>query len=974
MTFRSPGQPRPPAGRPIVLPRWPKFLIPVVAVAIAVIVVVSVAAGVWTDYLWFRSVSYTSVFSTTYGTKWLLFLVTALFMAAVVGINAWLAYRLRPAYRPAAPDQQNLEGYRTILDPHRRLMLGLLLGLIGLISGLAAASSWRTWLLFANRTSFRATDPQFHLDISFFVFVYPFLRMVLTYLFTAVLLSLAVSVLVHYLYGALRPQVKGQRATTAARTHLFMLVGIFVLLKAVAYWVDRYGIDFSQRGIVRTGASYTDVNAILPAKTVLAVIAVICAALFFAGAVRRNTLLPAVGFGLLVLSAVIIGGVYPAIIQQFVVKPNELVKETPYLAREITSTRGAYGIAGVRVIPYSAISTEPPAQLANQVTSVADVRLLDPGVVSQTFQQLQQVKSYYKFASVLSVDRYLLPATTVPQDTLVGVRDMGGPPAGQANWINSHLVYTHGFGVVAAEASTTQPSGTPTFTESDIPPTGKLGLSQPRVYFGEQETSYAIVGGHQRELDYPNQSTGGQQNTTYTGGGGVPVGSALNRLLYAIKYRQLNILLSGAIDGNSKIMYIRDPLSRVAKVAPFLTLDGDPYPVVSGGQILWVVDGYTATNDYPYAQRLSLQGATANSYSPGGSASGQINYIRNSVKATVNAYTGAVTLYQWDPKDPVLNTWMKAFPGIIKPRNAIPHSTQNDLMAHLRYPEVLFEAQRQILAQYHVQEPQEFYGGQNFWTVPNDPSSSAPNPPSQPPYYLTMTMPGYSQPEFSLTTSFAPRGRPNMAAYMAVDSNPQSTDYGTIRVLELPQDTAIAGPEQVRNLFESFPTAAKELSLFRQGGSSVTKGNLITLPVGGGLVYFEPVYVSAAAAANSGSYPTLKRVFVYYNGQVGYANTLQAALAQVFTGVPSQPGTGGNQGTGPGGTKVSPTVLKFLQQAESFYSQAQQALKRGDFSAYGRDIGKMKEALDKAKQAAQGGSPTAKGPSATPSPSARSTG
>ena len=668
MTFRSPGHPRPPVGRPIVLPRWPKLLIPVVAGVIALIIVISVVAGVWTDYLWFHSVGYTSVFDTTYGTKWLLFFVTAIFMMAVVGFNAWLAYRIRPAFRPSAPDQQGLEGYRTIIDPHRRIALGLLLGLIGLVSGLTAASSWRTWLLFANRTSFGKVDPQFHLDISFFVFVYPFLRMVLTYLFAAVLLSLLVAILVHYLYGALRPQVKGQRATPSARAHLFVLVGIFMLLKAAAYWVDRYGIDFSQRGIVQTGASYTDVNAILPAKTVLAVIAVICAALFFAGALRRNTLLPAVGFGLLVLSAVIIGGVYPAIIQQFVVKPNELVKETPYLSKEIANTRQAYGIAGVQVMPYSATSTEPPALLAKQVTTLPDVRLMDPAVISQSFQQLQQVKSYYKFANVLSVDRYALPGSAAPQDTLIGVRDMSGPPAGQANWINSHLVYTHGYGVVAAPTAGAQPDGTPAFTESDIPPTGDLQLSQngARVYFGEQETSYAIVGGRQAELDYPNESTGGQHNTTYTGGGGVPIGSPLNRLLYAIKYRQLNILLSGAIDGNSKIMYIRDPLSRVAKVAPFLTLDGDPYPVVVGGQMLWVVDGYTTADNYPYSQRLSLQQATTNSYSPGGSASGQVNYIRNSVKATVNAYTGAVHLYQWGGRDPVLATWMKAFPGVIQ--------------------------------------------------------------------------------------------------------------------------------------------------------------------------------------------------------------------------------------------------------------------------------------------------------------------
>ena len=981
MTFRSPGQPRPAANRPLVLPRWPKLLIPVAAGLVALIIVVSVVAGVWTDYLWFRSVGYTSVFGTTYGTKWLLFLVTAIFMAAVVGANAWIAYRLRPPFRPSAADQQSLEGYRTVVDPHRRLVLGLLLGLIGLITGLSAASSWQTWLLFANRTSFHRTDPQFHLDLSFFVFVYPFLRMVLTYLFTAVLISLVVAVIVHYLYGALRPQVKGQRATPAARAHLFVLIGVFVLLKAAAYFVDRYGIDFSQRGVVRTGASYTDVNAILPAKTVLAVIAVLCAVLFFAGAIRRNTLLPAVGFGLLVLSAVLIGGVYPAIIQQFVVKPNEQVKESPYISREIKYTRLAYGVSNARSQPYQAGSSLPAADLGRLVSNLPDVRLMDPAVVSQTFQQLQQVKGYYKFPSVLAVDRYPQPGSATPQDQVIGVRDMDGPPSGQANWINSHLVYTHGFGVVAARASTAQANtGAPAFTESDIPPTGSLGLTQPRIYFGQQETSYAIVGGRQAELDYPNGSTGGQQNTRYTGGGGVPVGSPLNRLLYAIKFRQLNILLSGAIDGNSKIMYIRDPLSRVQKVAPFLTLDGDPYPIVYNGGIDWVVDAYTTTNDYPYSQRIGLGQASTDSYFPSGSvfgAPGQVNYVRNSVKAVVNAYTGQVTLYQWGTNDPILKTWMQAFPGVIQSRTDIPPA----LMAHLRYPEVLFEAQRQILAQYHVQQAEQFYGGQNFWTVPDDPSRSGQAGLSQPPYYLTLSsMPGYKQPEFSLVTSFNPRGRPNMAAFMAVNSNPESPGYGTIRLLELPQDTAFPGPGQVQNDFESDPTVASALTLLRQGGSRVTTGNLVTIPVGGGLVYFEPLYVSQSSGnSNSGSFPTLKRVLVYYNGtgtgtgSIGYAPTLSEALAQVFT-VPGSPppppgSTGGGTGPpSPGGTANS-TVLKYLQQAENFYNQAQTALKNGDLGTYQADLAKVKAALDKAQQAAAGGSAAKPKAGATPQPS-----
>ena len=600
---------------------------------------VSVVAGVWTDYLWFRSVGYTSVFGTTYGTKWLLFLVTAIFMAAVVGANAWLAYRLRPPFRPSAADQQSLEGYRTVVDPHRRLVLGVLLGLIGLITGLSAASSWRTWLLFANRTSFHTQDPQFHLDLSFFVFVYPFLRMVLTYLFTAVLISLVVAVIVHYLYGALRPQVKGQRATAAARAHLFVLVGVFVLLKAAAYWVDRYGIDFSQRGVVRTGASYTDVNAILPAKTVLAVIAVLCAVLFFAGAIRRNTLLPAVGFGLLVLSAVLIGGVYPAIIQQFVVKPNELVKESPYISREIKYTRRAYGVGGVQEQNYQAgvqpargrsrPAGQQPARrpAARPGRGVADLPAAPAG------QGLLQVPQ--------RAGRGPLPAARLGHPAGHRDRRAGhGRPAGRPGQLDQlapglHARLRRGRGPGEHRAGQT---GAPAFTESDIPPTGSLGLKQPRVYFGQQETSYAIVGGRQAELDYPNGSTGGQQNTHYTGGGGVPVGSPLNRFLYAVKFRQLNILLSGAINGNSKIMYIRDPLSRVQKVAPFLTLDGDPYPVVYNGGIDWVVDAYTTTNDYPYSQRIGLRQASTDSYFPNGSvfgAPGQVNYVRNSVKAVV---------------------------------------------------------------------------------------------------------------------------------------------------------------------------------------------------------------------------------------------------------------------------------------------------------------------------------------------------
>jgi uncharacterized membrane protein (UPF0182 family) len=947
-------------------------VIPAVIILVTLAVLISVTAGIWTDFLWYSSVGQTEVFATTYSTKWLLFAVTAVLMVIVVGANIVLAYRMRPEVPPVGPDHQGVEAYRQAIDPHRRAVLVVLLGLIGLISGLAAASSWQTWLLFVNRVPFGLKDPQFHLDISFFVNVYPFLRMVLSFLFAAVLLSLVLSAAVHVLYGGLR-LARRVHPTRGARAHLFVLIGIFVALKAAAYWVDRYGINFSQRGVVQTGASYTDVNAVLPAKTVLAVIAVICAGLFLAGAFQRSSLLPAMGFGLLVLSAVLIGGVYPFIIQQFVVKPNEQVKERPYIAREIRSTRYAYGVANALAVPYTAAATEPRTALARDAAAAPDLRLQDPRVLSAAFQQLQQVKGYYHFAGVLAMDRYNFGSKIVlPQDTIVGIRDMNQPASGQGNWINTHLIYTHGYGVVASTAANSDANGNPDFIESDIPPTPALGLRQPRVYFGHEGASYVIVGGRQPELDYPNASTGGQQNNTYHGGGGVRIGSLGSRLLFAARFRELNILLSSAIDANSRILYIRDPLARVAKVAPFLTLDGDPYPVIVGGQILWVVDGYTTTDNYPYSKRISLQQATSNTYSPGGLAVGpnrQINYIRNSVKATVNAYTGAVHLYQWPPgghASPVLQSWMKSFPGLIQPAKDIPPL----LLPHLRYPEVLLDAQRQILTQFHVQQPAAFYGGQNFWAIPSDPTAPKNVRISQPPYYMTVAMPGASTPEFSLVSLFTPRARPNLAAYMAVNSNPLSPDYGKMVILQLPQDTAIPGPDQIHNNFESYAPASEQLKLLRGGGSKVTLGNLVTIPLGGSLLSVEPVYVSASAVTNSGSYPQLQKVFTFFYygaGQhnVGFGNTLTDSLAQLF-GAAGQPGVPGP----PSGGHVSAAVLQDLSQAEHDYNLAQAALRSGNFSLYGKYILEMKTALDQAQSAASPkSSKPSSSPSASPSPS-----
>jgi uncharacterized protein len=932
VTFRSPG-----FGGRITVGRS-RLLLPVIVILVILVAVFLAFTAIWTDVLWYRSVGFSSVYTKQITTRVLLFFAAGLIMVALLGANMVTAYRLRPAYRPSSVEQQGLDRYRSVVDPHRRLIVIGLLSLVGLLTASAAAGQWRVWLAFLNRQKFGVKDPQFHKDISFFVFTYPLLRVVLGFLFTAVILTFLASLVVHYLYGGVRVQGPGQKVSPAARAHLSVLFGVFVLLKAVAYWFDRWGLAHSERGVV-TGPSYTDVNVVLPAKTILAVIALICALMFFATFFRPGAMLPGMAFGLLVLSAILIGGVFPLLIQTFHVKPNEADKEAKYIGRNITATRQAYDVGGTKVTDYLPNTKLSPAQAKQETSTLPNVRLLDPAVVSPTYQQLQQIKGFYKFPNPLDIDRYPNPAdNNALKDTVVAVREIDGPPSGQANWINSHLVYTHGYGFVAAPGNQVDSQGAPDFTEKNIPPTGALGITEPRIYFGERSPSYSIVGGAgNRELDYPDdKSPTGQHNSSYAGKGGVPVGSAFNRTLYALRFKEKNLLLSGAINSKSRILYNRTPRERVQKAAPWLKVDGNPYPAVVDGRIKWIVDGYTTTPDYPYSERTSLADATKDTntesrVSVAAQPGDRVNYIRNSVKATVDAYDGTVNLYAWDPSDPILKTWMKAFPGTVQPRTAIPA----DLLAHMRYPEDLFKVQRQILARYHVETPQAFYGGQDFWQIPSDPTSEGT---VEPPYYLSVKMPDQPAAGFSLTSTFVPKGKvTNLTAFMAVDSVPTSPTYGQIRILQVPRSQVTPGPEQVQNTFENNPTVSQQLTLLRGPGSRTVSGNLLTLPFGGGFLYVEPVYLQANAGA--GSYPLLKRVLVSYGNDIGFGATLEDALNQVLKG-------GGV--TTPSGPPLqsSEDVQAAIDAANKAYSDAQNALSKSDWTAYGEAQKQLKSALD----------------------------
>jgi uncharacterized membrane protein (UPF0182 family) len=687
------------------------------------------------------------------------------------------------------------------------------------------------------------------------------------------------------------------------------------------------------------------VNATLPAKSILAAIAVICSLLFFANIVRKSWLLPAAGTALMVGSSVLIAGVYPGAVQQFQVKPSESSKEAPYIQRNIDSTRDAFGLAGVEMKDYQATLSTNSGQLASDAATIANIRLMDPNVLSATFRQLQQIKPYYTFPESLDVDRYTVNG--VQRDAVVAVRELNIDGNPSRNWINDHLVYTHGFGFVSAFGNSVDADGKPTFLVGDLPPTTGLGKFEPRIYFGENVPDYSIIGGPKTdtpvEFDYPDDaSANGQKNYTYTGKGGVPMGGLINKLLFAIQYQEQRIVLSSLINSESKILYNRSPRERVAKVAPWLTLDGDPYPAIVDGKVQWIIDGYTTSAGYPYSQTTSLGTATADALTANSAAitaqsNRNINYIRNSVKATVDAYDGTVVLYQWDDKDPVLKTWMKAFPNTVTPKSKM----SDQLLEHIRYPEDMFRVQRDVLSSYHVQTASAFYGGQDFWRVPRDPSTFGANAGAQPPYYMTLEMPGSDKPTFTLTTPFVPRGgRENLSAFAVVDSN-YGPNYGKITVLQLPRSTNVAGPSQVASNFEAKPEVANSLSLLRQGGSDVVLGNLLTLPVGGGLLYVQPVYVKATS--NTAAYPLLQKVLVSFGDVIGFDSSLKGALDQVF---------GGNSGTSSTGTPVTTTtnnasedLKSALQNARQALADGNAALAKGDFAAYGRAQDRLKAAL-----------------------------
>ncbi|MGY0007662.1 UPF0182 family membrane protein [Micromonospora sp. I033] len=945
----------------------------------------------WTDWLWFDEVRYTQVFTGVLATRLLLFLVIGLGMALIVAGNLWLAYRLRPQLRPHSAEQATLERYRMLLSPRLGTWIALTAAVIGLFAGLSAQSRWSQWLLFRNGGSFGVKDPEFGVDVGFYVFQLPFWRYLLGVGFTAVVLALLGALAVHYIFGGVRLQGVGDRMTNAARAHLSTLVAVFVLLKAIAYVLDQRAmlLEYNE-GAKLYGAGYADINALLPAKEILAWIAVVVAVaiIVFSNAWMRNLVWPGIALALLGVSAVAIGGIYPWAVQTFEVKPSARDKEAPYIERSIEATRAAFGLTATKNTGYAANNLVPPASLATDTSVVQNVRLLDPQLVSETYTQLQQVRGFYDFGPKLDIDRYAASGKT--SDYVVGVREInyGELTDQQSNWINRHTVYTHGYGMVAAPANQVVCGGQPYFVsgflgekaqEACSSQAEQIPAKQPRIYYGErmEPDDYAIVGqtgDRNVEFDRPT-STGGEQYYTYTGEGGVEIGSFTRRLLYAIKEQESNFLLSEAVNDDSKLLYVRNPRDRVEKVAPFLTLDGDPYPAVVNGRVLWIIDGYTTAATYPYAERVNLQAETADELTGRGTfqlARENVNYIRNSVKATVDAYDGTVKLYNFDDTDPVLKAWNKAFGGdLVLPKGDIPP----ELAEHFRYPADLFKVQRNLLTKFHVTDPGDFYSGQDFWQVPNVPDAPDSGQ-KQPPYYLFTQFPGQEGPRFQLTAALTPNGRQNLAALVSgsyVDGRPQ------LEVLELPDQTRISGPVQVHQQMTNNGDIRQQLNLLSSNQAQVQYGNLLSLPFADGMLYVEPVYVKSS---NQDAYPLLQKVLLSYGDGGSYvvlANNLSDGIKQLVeqgkragSGAPPPPTTGDNPPT-TGGT-TPPVLTGELAEAagkvQSAIAEVKAAQASGDFERYGRALKALDEAMAAFQQAqAAANPPPAPGPSGSPSAS-----
>lgn len=934
--------------------------IAVVVVIVVVILGLSLRgiATFYTDYLWFQQLHFTSVFRGVLVVQVFLAVFFCVFFFALLLVNLFVADRIAPRFRPAGPEDELVQRYREAVGPHANKVRIVVAVVFALFEGVGTRSQWNNWILFRHGTSFHVKDPQFGKDVGFYVFKLPFIQFFIDWLFVAIVVTLVVTLVFHYLNGGIRVQSPVQRVTPQVKAHISVLLGALALVKAVGYWYERFGLDLSTAHVVE-GATYTDVHADLPALTLLIVIAVFAAGLFIYNIYQKGWTLPIIAVGLWALVWILVGGIYPAVIQALKVSPAEIVKEAPYIQRNINATRAAYDLNNVSQHSFSGNGTLTPADFTNSPTNMTDIeniRLLDPAFVKDSFDKLQEIKSFYIFND-LDVDRYNLGG--VLTQTLTSVREIN-PSDVPSGFVNSRLTYTHGIGVAQSPANETGVSptaGTPNFDISQVPPQSTEGAptlttTGAQVYFGEQQNNYVIVNSSVPELDYQNLNTGEDVTSKYAGTGGVAMGSLLRRAAFALRFGDLNPVISPEVTSKSRIIYVRDISARVQMAAPFLKYDSDPYAVVYNGQIYYIQDAYTTTSRYPYSEAADTSRLTGNS----GLAT-NLNYVRNSVKVVIDAYNGSMKFYVVDPTDPIIQTYEKAFPDLFTPGSQMPAG----LAAHIRYPEDLFRVQTNMYGRYHLTDSNDFYTQANAWTISQDPGSGSPSAITQTtavnaagqtvttsqarmqPVYELMTLPGQTDQSFLLMQPFVPVSpsdkQQNLTALVTAKGDPN--DYGQFDSFVTPAGQQIDGPALINAAINANPDISKEITLLNTNGSQVELGNVVTVPIDQAILYVQPLYVQA----QNNPVPRLDDVIVVYNQAAYHGGTLDSALCSTPFGQPFclladgnvPPPSTSTSGTTPTSPATTPsttpavgskgaTVQQLLAQATSEFQAADAAL------------------------------------------------
>jgi uncharacterized protein len=911
-------------------------------------------AGLYTDYLWFDSLG-------QWGTRrsmlvaqasLALIFITAFFLLAWT--NLYVAERLAPPFRPAGPEDELLERYHDLVAGRMGRVRVAVSLLLALIAGSGASGEWNSWILFTHGDDFGVEDPQFGQDVGFYVFRLPFLSFVVDWLFASLLIVLIITAVAHYLNGGIRVQPNAPRVTSQVKAHLSVLLAVLALVKTADYWLQRYELTISSRGVV-DGATYTDVHAQLPALNLLLLISVAAAALFIANIFRRGWALPVVAVALWGFVAVTVGGIYPQIVQNFTVQPNESAKEREYIDRNITATREAMGLATVSEESYSPETDADQVDLSDSETTIQNIRLWDPSpVISGTvFEQLQRIRDYYRINDI-DVDRYVVDGQ--PTQVELGVRTINEDRVPGDSWENQHLGYTHGYGAVMAPVNASV-GREPEFSIRDIPvqtPGEDLALEQPRIYFGEGLGGYAMVNTDRDEIDFEDAEE--TRTTTYEGEDGVSVGSVVRRAAFALRFGSVNPLISDFLTSDSRVIFNRDVVDRVHTLAPFLHADRDPYPVLLDGDVLWVVDLYTTTSRYPYGQE-----ADNDQVSDDSGLDHNFNYVRNSVKATVDAYDGTVRFYVMDPQDPIIDAYREAFPDLFSDIGDMPEG----LDTHLRYPEDLFRIQTAAWERYHLDDPQEFYNESNTWRIARDPGTAGAETATPvtddagevvattqapiAPYYQLLQLPGQDAPEFVLMRPFAPFSeddqRQQLTAYMAARMDPGH--YGELVVYEMPRGDLPDGPGLVAGRIQNTEDVSRVESLLGETGSRVLYGNLLMIPVDDALLYVQPLYVEAESEARQ--IPLLERVIAVLGDDVVISNTLDEALTDLF-GVdvatqeaPGAPPTDEGGGAGDEGGEPEPPeseatpeerAATLIEEINGLLTEAQAALDEGDLGRY----------------------------------------